>query len=188
MQKLRFNFIGEDGIQRYAKYRAIPYEELEETGIISGRDVLEPENQRITPGESRSRNYLKDEFKERLSNGAVRYRLQIQIRDHKDDQDPIIFNCCVDWDDQEFPWMDMGIIQVNKIMDWTSSNRMGFSVINMPKKLGMIKAYSIYDYNSLNYMRAKTEVARKARLWAYKIWGNPVEIPDSDNRNSSTIV
>ena len=73
-------------------------------------------------------------------------------------------------------------------MDWTSSNRMGFSVINMPKKLDMIRAYSIYDYNSLNYMRAKTEVARKARLWAYKIWGNPVEIPDNDNRNSSTIV
>jgi hypothetical protein len=58
-----------------------------------------------------------------------------------------------------------------------------FSLKNMPKTLGMIRAKSIYDYNSLNYMRAKTEVARKARRLSYRVFGMVPPIPDNDNRN-----
>ena len=61
---------------------------------------------------------------------------------------------------------------------------MSFSLRNMPKSLGMIPARSIYDYNSLNYMRATTEVARRARLFSYRVFGMVPPIPDNDNRNA----
>lgn len=187
--KTPFNFVGDDGVQRYAKYRAIPYDpETKESGMIPERDKLEPENQRIIPGEKRTRNYLKNEFTKRLQKESVKYWYQIQIRDAEKNQSETIFNCCVDWDEKEFPWLNLGVIELNEIMDWDSSNKIGFGITNMPKGLDCIPAKSIYDYNSLNYMRAKTEIARKARLLGYKIFGKPVEIPENDNRNSSTIV
>jgi catalase len=184
-----FNFIGSDGVQRYAKYRAIPYDSSNvETGILSEKDKLEPENQRITPGETRNRNYLKNELAERLKHQEVKYWFQIQIRDAHPDENEIIFNSSIDWDDKEFPWHNVGVIALKKIMDWDSSNIIGFGISNMPKGLGYITPTSIFDYNSLNYMRDKTEIARKARLLGYKLFGKPVEIPENDNRNSSTIV
>lgn len=187
--KTPFNFVGDDGVQRYAKYRAIPYDkDTKESGIIGERDRLEPENQRIIPGETRTRNYLKNELAERLQKEPVKYWFQIQIRDAKENQSETIFNCCLDWDEKEFPWKNVGVIELKEIMDWDSSNKIGFGVSNMPKGLDCIPAKSIYDYNSLNYMRARTEIARKARLLAYKISGKPAEIPENDNRNSSTIV
>jgi catalase len=184
-----FNFVGTDGVQRYAKYRAIPFDlETVETGIISEQNRLEPENQRILPGETRNRNYLKNELRERLKKQTVKYWFQIQIRDAQPNENESIFNSSLDWDATEFPWRNIGVIELKEIMDWDSSNSIGFGVGNMPKGLNYIKATSIYDYNSLNYMRDKTEIARKARLFAYKIFGKPIEIPENDNRNSSTIV
>jgi arachidonate 5-lipoxygenase len=187
--KTPFNFVGNDGIQRYAKYRAIPYDpDTKESGMIPERDKLEPENQRVIPGERRTRNYLKNELTKRLQKEKVKYWYQIQIRDAEENQNETIFNCCVDWDEEKYPWRNLGVIELNEIMDWDSSNKIGFGVSNMPKGLDCIPAKSIYDYNSLNYMRARTEIARKARLFGYKIFGKPVEIPENDNRNSSTIV
>jgi catalase len=184
-----FNFLGSDGVQRYAKYRAIPYDLSNfESGILSEEESLEPENQRVTPGETRTRNYLKNELAERLKKNDVKYWFQIQIRNAQPDENEIIFNSSVDWDEKEFPWRNLGVITLNKIMDWDSSNILGFGMSNLPEGLGYIPAKSIYDYNSLNYMRDKSEIARKARLLGYKLFGKPVEIPENDNRNSSTIV
>ena len=186
--KTPFNFIGSDGVQRYAKYRVIPFDDVEETGINKGKDLLEPENQRVIPGEKRTRNYLKEEFQDRLKVQNVKYKLQMQIRDSKPDQDPIIFNCCVDWNEKEFPWRTLGVMEIEEALSWDESNLLTFSINNMPKSLGILPAKSVYDYNSLNYMRSKSEIAKKARLFAYKLRGMPEEIPDNDNRNSSTIV
>jgi arachidonate 5-lipoxygenase len=156
-------FIGDDGVKRYAKYRIVPFEPQEETGTVFGtNDELDPSNQRILPGETKTRNYLKEEFESRLKHvGPVKYRLQAQIREHKDDQDEIIFNCCVDWPEEEFP---------------------------SPKELSILPSKSIYDYNSVNYMRAHAGFAYKTRLLRYRLFGMLPEIPDNDNRNSSTII
>jgi hypothetical protein len=74
--------------------------------------------------------------------------------------------------------------QIERTLDWRESTLMSFSLRNMPKSLGMIPARSIYDYNSLNYMRATTEVARRARLFSYRVFGMVPPIPDNDNRNA----
>ena len=178
-----------EGFVGYAKYRVVPFEEIEESGLITGRDVLEPQNQRVIPGETRSRNYLKEEYADRVARqGPVRYKLQVQTRRAEAGEDPVIFNSSVTWPEDEFPFLDLGIFEIDETLGWDESNMTTFSFANLPEGLGIIPAYSIYDFNSLNYMRLKADLAKKARRFAYEIFGMPKEIPDSDNRNSSTII
>ncbi len=177
-----------DGVKHYVKYRIIPYEEVAETGLIFGDDLIEPEVQRIIPGDKLSRNYLKDEFTDRLKNGQiVKYRFQAQVRKAEPDEDPIIFNCCVDWPEDEFPYRNVGVLTLTEPLSWDESNWTAFSVKNLPESLKILPAHSIYDYNSLNYIRAKSEFARRTRWHMYVIKGMPEEIPYNDHRNSSTI-
>lgn len=184
--KTPFLFMGSDNTKRYAKYRCRPYPDVPETGIIDNPSDWDTCNQRILPHETRGRNYLKDEYEERVRQSGAKYLMQIQTREAMDREDPEVFNNMVTWDEAVYPWQDLAIIEIDAVLDWTSSNLTSFSLNNMPRSLGIIRAESIYDYNSLNYMRSHSEIARKARIFAYKLFGGPQPIPDNDNRNSST--
>lgn len=173
-----------DKVRRYIKYRSVPADGEPESGLLDDYDMKMPsENQRILPGETRSRNYLKDEYAGRLRQGPVAYKLQVQLHEASDDDDDEIFNCCRAWDEASHPWMDLAVITMNKPLDWEESTRMIFTMKNLPKGLGIIPSYSVYDYNSLNFIRKHSDLARYARVWALKIFGTPPEIPDSDVRN-----
>lgn len=180
-----FLFYGKDKVKRYAKYRVIPFDDIPETGLIDNPSDWDTANQRITPHETRGRNYLKEEYKEHIQQeGAAKYRIQIQTRVANDDDSPEIFNNQIPWDAAIFPWYDLATMEITEILDWKESTLTSFSLNNMPKTLGIIPAKSIYDYNSLNYMRANAEIARKARLLSYKLKGIPGPIPNNDNRNT----
>ena len=177
-------YIGSDTVKRYAKYRVIPFEDVLESGLLDKTDLSEPsENQRILPGEQRTRNYLKEEYIKRVARGPVKYKLQIQLHTAADDDDKEIFNCCREWEEDNHPWMDLGVIEIEKTLSWKESCLMAFSLGNLPKGLGILPSDSIYDYNSLNYMRRHSELARITRVWSYKLFGVPPEIPDDDDRN-----
>jgi arachidonate 5-lipoxygenase len=183
--KTPFLFVGTDGIRRYAKYRVLPYEDVKETGVEHDFSTWDMPNQRVLPHETRGRNYLKYEFEDRVNRQGARYRLQIQLHTASDDDVPEVFNNMVVWDERTHPWHDLAYFNIEKVLDWKQSTMTTFSVNNMPKTLGVLPAKSIYDYNSLNYMRAHSEIARMARLLSYKVWGMVPPIPDNDNRNVS---
>jgi len=178
-----FLFISTQGIKYYCKYKVRPYEDIPETGEDPNPDPRESVNQRILKHETRSRNFLKDEYEARVKEQGAKYRLQIQFRMASDDDDPEIFNNMKVWDEERFPWHDIAEFEVNKILDWEESTKTTFSLNNMPKSLGIIPAKSVYDYNSMNYMRSKTEFARKIRLLHHRLFGYPKPIPNDDNRN-----
>lgn len=181
-----FLFFGKDQLKRYAKYRVVPYDDIPETGIITNPSEWDTANQRITAHEPRGRNYLKEEFQQHVEKeGGAHYRLQIQTRIANDDDSPEIFNNQVPWEESVFPWHDLAIIHITEVLDWKNSLLTSFSLNNMPASLSYIPAKSIYDYNSLNYMRSHSEIARKARLLSYKVFGFPPAIPNDDNRNVS---
>lgn len=182
--KTPFLFEGTDKIKRYAKYRVRPLNDEPETGIMENPSTVDTGNQRILPHETRGRNYLKYEYQERVEKEGAQYMMQIQTRIAQDDDDPEIFNNMVPWDEKAHPWHDLAVINIDKALDWEESTKTSFSLKHMPKTLGILKAKSIYDYNSLNYMRAHSEKARVARLMSYKIFGMPKPIPDDDDRNS----
>lgn len=183
--KTPFLFNGTDGIKRYAKYRVIPADDEIQTGIDDDPSVWDQCNQRILKHETRGRNYLKYEYEDRVKREGARYRFQIQTHPAAPDEDPEVFNNMVVWDEDLFPWHDLGIIEIDETLDWRESTLTTFSVNNMPKSLGIIPAHSIFDYNSLNYMRAHSEIARRARMWSYAFFGMVPPIPDNDNRNVS---
>ena len=180
-----FLYVGDDGIKRYAKYRVLPLKDEPESGIDPNPSEWDWCNQRVLPHETRGRNYLKYEYQDRVAREGAKYRMQIQTRQAQDDDDPEVFNNTVIWDESVYPWQELAVIDIEKTLDWEESLLTTFSVKNMPKTLGILPANSIYDYNSLNYMRAHSELARKARLLSYKLFGLPPPIPDNDNRNVS---
>lgn len=182
--KTPFLFVGKDKIKRYAKYRVIPFEHVPESGKEHNISDWDMSNQRILPHETRGRNYLKYEYEDRIRSTGAKYRLQIQIRIANDDDDDEVFNNMVVWNEVVHPWCDLATFHIDKMLDWKESCLTTFSVNNMPKTLGVLPAKSIYDYNSLNYMRKHSEIARKARMFSYKIFGMVPPIPDNDNRNS----
>ncbi len=182
--KTPFLFKGTDGIQRYAKYRVVPEKEQLETGLQLNPCDYELPNQRVAPHEKNGRNYLKYEWEDRVKKGHAKYKLQIQLVTASHDEDPEIFNNMFPWDERIYPWMDVADFEITETLDWKESTISTFSVNNMPESLGIIPAKSIYDYNSLNYMRAHSEIARKARLLSLKIFGMVPPIPNNDNRNN----
>lgn len=183
--KTPFLFLGTDGIRRYAKYRVVPADGAPESGINTDPSDWDQCNQRVLPHETRGRNYLKDEYEDRVRREGARYLLQIQTRPASENEDPEVFNNMVLWDEDIFPWHDLAVMSIDRTLDWKESTLTTFSVNNMPKSLGVIPASSIFDYNSLNYMRSHSEIARRARLLSYRVFGMVPPIPDNDNRNIS---
>ena len=177
-------WVGSDDVKRYAKYRTIPHPDEKESGKLDSEELkISPQNQRILPGETLSRNYLKEEYARRIPRVGASYMLQVQIHSASDDDSPEIFNCCAEWDERSHPWHDLAVIRITEVLDWKRSCLMAFSLANLPKGLGIIPAKNLIDYNSLNYMRRHSEMARKVRLWSYRWFGVPPEIADDDNRN-----
>ncbi len=181
--KTPFYFIGKDGITRYAKYRVIPFDDEPETGLYENPSEWDIANARVLPHETRGRNYLKQEYTDRVQRKGAKYKMQIQLRTAEDDEAPEIFNNMIPWDDKVFPWHALAVVEIDHVYDWNESLLTSFSLNHMPATLGRIPAKSVYDFNSLNYMRAKTEMARKARLFSYKLKGFPLPVPDDDDRN-----
>jgi hypothetical protein len=183
--KTPFLFLGTDGIKRYAKYRVMPFEDEKETGVENDFSTFDMPNQRVLPHETRGRNFLKYEYEDRVKRQGAHYRLQIQLHTASDDDEPEVFNNMVVWDERVHPWHDVAYFKIDKVLDWKQSTMTTFSVNNMPRTLGVLPAKSIYDYNSLNYLRSHSEIARMARIFSYKVWGMVPPIPDNDNRNVS---
>lgn len=189
--KTPLKWVSVDGTLYYVKYRVVPFDPNEkETGIVkvNSSDFVYPENQRILPRERRSRNYLKDELKDRLSkDGIIKFRLQAQVKQSTQHDDFEVFNNMIEWGDEEYPYRDLGTIELYDTLSVDDGNIIAFSMHNLPKSLGILPAKSIHDPNSLNYFRLVAEFARKARWFGYRLKGMPDPIPNDDFRNSSSI-
>jgi arachidonate 5-lipoxygenase len=181
--KTPFLFVGTDGIKRYVKYRVGPHEDKPETGVQHVFSEWDMVNQRVFHDETRGRNYLKYQFEDAVQKAPLQYTIQIQLHTASDDDSPEVFNNMVNWHENTHPWMDLAHFTIDKVLDWKASTWMAFSVNNMPKNLGVLPAKSIYDYNSVNYMRAHSEIARKARMFSLWLFGMVPPIPDNNNRN-----
>ena len=178
-------FVGDDKVLRYAKYRVVPFDRTRaETGLPDAAELMiPPENQRILPGETRSRNYLKKLYVKDVADKKADHMLQIQLHTASENDLPEVFNACREWDEATHPWHDLARIQMEEALSWEDSCMMAFSLNNLPESLGVLPAKSIFDYNSLNYLRANSSLARRTRLAIYKRYGVPPEIVEDDIRN-----
>ena len=107
----------------------------------------------------------------------------MQLHKPKNGEGDRIFDSWIVWKQQTHPWMDVAEIEIDKILPYEESLKMGFNIGHHPPSLGFIPAKSIHDFNSVVYMRSKTGIAYHVRLFVMKIIGMPAETPDSAPRN-----
>ncbi|MCB9232710.1 MAG: hypothetical protein H6581_13650 [Bacteroidia bacterium] len=181
--KTCFHFNPKNGKKYYVKFRLTPGNKGTEDGIPTEEELEKLWIARILPGETRSRNYLKDDFKARIAEGPIRYWLQMQLHEASPADTQEIFNPAVYWTEDVHPWMDVCEVTVDSYLPYEEGEFFRSNIAHQPKFMGLIKAKNIHDYNSLNYMRAMSGPAKIMRIMVYKIFGVPKEYPDYGIRN-----
>jgi len=139
-------------------------------------------DQTVEDDDPNSVNYLIDEYTNRINGGNVKYRFQIQMHKPSDSDPDSIFDSFESWD-KLLPWHDLAEVTIEEALSYEESILIGFNIKHHPKSLGLIPSYSIFDYNSVSYMRSKTYPAYVARNLAYKLFGMPKK-PTEAYRNS----
>ena len=185
-----FEFKALDGRERYIRFRLIPENRGEETGIPSNDDLETVWFQEALPGEELSRNYLKDEYRKRVKSGNVIYHLQAQVHDWTPQCNrDIVLNSVYEWPEDSHPWQDVATVTINGLLEHDDrsnppeysvhrGDHVLFSLANRPPCIGLLKARSIRDPASLDYLRAAGVWARRVRLFAMKIFGPDKKIAD----------
>lgn len=177
--KMPIHYRSKDKATRYVKFRMIPGNRGPETGLLDEEDRKTPWNQMRRPGNTKSRNYLKHEFAERVKNEGVTYILQLQLHEWKEGDTDVVFDSLVPWDEKTHPWLDLAEIKLDRVLTYEEERLTYFAISNHPKCLGIISAKNIDDPNSLNYLRYWATIPRKARLLGQYIFGNAKEITDT---------
>lgn len=177
-------WIGSDGVKRYACYRVVPVGQAPESLKSSQAEIgLFEGNQQIDPEQPRDRNYLKREYHARVKAGPIAYMIQVQTREAQPDEDPEIFNSNKPWDAEQFPWHDLAEVTIDRTLGWEDDQLMWFSLKHAPDGLGILPAKSIDDPNSINYMRVKSDIAKKIRTWWLRGGRVLPRLPDEGPRN-----
>jgi catalase len=169
------------GNKYYVKYRLIPHDRNIEEALIPEERLATIHNQRVEEDDPNSVNYLVDEYRQRIKNGPIKYRFQIQMHTPAEEDTDEIFNSFKSWDETH-PWKELAEVTIDEALSYDESVLIGFNIKHHPKSLGLIPSYSIHDYNSVSYMRTKVYPAYAARKWVYKRKGIPQQ-PDETFRN-----
>lgn len=181
-----FGFHAKDGVERYVKFRLLPGDRGPDTGFAEPTALDSSESLsdfRILEGETKGRNYLKDDYKDRLKEGSVTYVFQMAFHEVKDDDSPELLNSNEPWDEETHPWLDVANITVTEALDFRESVMTGFCIANRPPSISVLPAKSIDCYNSINYMRYREGLARRVRWMATAIFGLPEEYAGDGERN-----
>lgn len=179
-------FISSDSKKRYAKFRLIPSIPIEPpSGIPTEEELQTPWFQGAKSRESRTRNYLKDEYRERLITENIEYRFQIQLLEWDPLFDRAIeLNSLYSWDEKRYPWQELAHVTMNKAVDHEEGNKFIFSLNNLPSALRVIPALGITDGPSIDYLRLGGIWPRRARLLMYRLFGQSKPIPEQRHRTA----
>ncbi|EGV20546.1 lipoxygenase family protein [Thiocapsa marina] len=179
--QIPLRFIAEDAVERYAKFRLIPWDETpERDGIPDEGDLQTPWFQEAQPNERRGRNYLKDAYRRRLDKQHVRYRFQIQLLEWRDSDDrDYELSSLYPWNEDDCPWRDLAEVTITEALEDTEGNECLFSLRHLPQTvLQTIPARCFRDGPSIDYLRLAGWWPRRARLLMYRLRGQPPRIPD----------
>ena len=105
--------------------------------------------------EKRPESYLIPEFKERLSEAPIEYKLQIQLHEVSPDDSHLILHPSRVWDQENHPWLDLALVTMTSLLSVAVVERTRCSLDNHPSTISIPPAQTIYDYNSISYLRSK---------------------------------
>lgn len=188
-----FGWHARDGKTRYVRFRLIPSDRgpmendpPQEYIDRADRDMsilMEVADQKYPAAQNLSVNYLKNEYRERIESGPIRYVLQVQLHEASDSDSEEVFNPMFPWDEATHPYHDLATVEINELLPYEESQWMAFEVTNHPPSMSLLPSRSIHDYNSLNYMRAQSIWAIRVRWLFLRLFGPRAELPDDAPHN-----
>ena len=119
------------------------------------------------PSETRSKDYLKKEFKERLARGPVKYKLQLTLHEPRPDDLPEILNIARYWNEASHPWLDLADVTLATLLAPDVTEQFRFNAGNLSSCLAFLPPRSIYHSNCIAHIRkevyARTQKIRSLR-------------------------
>ena len=105
------------------------------------------------PSETRAKDYLKEEFKERLFRGPVKYKLQLTLHEPRSDDPSDILNIARYWDEATHPWLDVADVTLTTLLTPDVTERLHVNPGNLPACLSFLPARSIHHPNCVAHIR-----------------------------------
>jgi len=173
-----FGLVDLDGHEYYVRYRLNPLSYAPD-GTPTVSDLEHPWFQNPLPDETRHRNYLKDQARDRVKDEPIEFMFQIQPRRKPPGADPEWVSAQYVWDDTANPWHDVAHVVLDEVLDYEEAMRTAFDLTNHPECLPVPLGRSIDDPHSLSNLRIAANLATRARLFSYRVRGIPPQFGDS---------
>lgn len=184
-----FGWHASDGRLRYARFRLIrgdggpeldapTLEYVDKCEHDVAQAAILAQQKCLPEDEAKSVNYLNHEWHDRLRQGPITYRLQLQLHEVSPTDPPDVLNALLPWDEATHPYMDLATVSITEPLSYADQQYMGFEITNLPNSMSILPAKSIDDFNSLNYMRKQAIWAIRTRRFFTRRFGPPPEAPD----------
>ncbi|KAF5726792.1 hypothetical protein HS088_TW22G00474 [Tripterygium wilfordii] len=150
-----------DGQEMYVKFKLRPCDESinEDAGKVEPRGILPPETGAIPRDENDTRPllFLADDFQRRVNSlDGVRYIFQLQIRPvpHDEATCDIALDCTRPWDETEFPYINVGEINIVQNLASSESEKLEFNPYLKLHEVDVIRASSYSQSASIDHGRS----------------------------------
>lgn len=161
-----------DGRRRFCRFRLIPADPVPEEGLPDPADRARPWDPERLPGETRPYDYLRQEFRQRLSSPTgVRYRLELQLWEPPDtnELDESMFDPGAAWPEVMFPWRPVGTVHLLRRQSDVETEQMWFNLEKRPPSLDLLESFSVDDYHSIAWTRIRvyrvSQAVRSSVFW-----------------------
>jgi len=155
--KVASHYVAADGARHYARFRLVPAARTPEDGLVTpdGR-ALPPDVMPREPGDTRPRDFLHTELRDRIRAGGVDYVLQAQVRPATGEAgaDDEALDCTRPWPEDAHPWHDVATLHLERVLEPTAIEPLTFNPAHAPAELSMPLSSSPETAASLNHLRS----------------------------------
>ena len=110
------------------------------------------ENERLE-SETRAKDYLKQEFKQRISREPVKYKLQMSLHVAQLDDPPSILNIARYWNETTHAWLDVAVVTLTTLLSPDVTTGLKFNPGTLPNFVYFLPARSVHDSNCIAHIR-----------------------------------
>nr|XP_011461912.1 PREDICTED: uncharacterized protein LOC105350727 [Fragaria vesca subsp. vesca] len=150
-----------DGQEMYVKFKLRPSNEniSEDSGKVEPIGILPPDTGAIPRDEKDTRPllFLAKDFQSRVNaETGVRYIFQLQVRPVPQDEATrdIALDCTKPWNEAEFPYIDVGEININHNLSAEESEQLNFNPFVKCQEVDVIRASSCSQSASIDHGRS----------------------------------
>lgn len=148
---------GADGVDRAVRFRVrgAGVTDPEGANHLSAADAEAPWAQERRPGTSLPADYLRDEYRDRLASGPVRYVLDAQFLELDDIATRDTFAGDAHWDETVAPWIEVATIAVDRMLDPAEEDEIRLYPGEYPNGIELFRPAGPADPNVVLWYRSR---------------------------------